>query len=141
MLNFITLFITTTGTLISFAAILTQFIGAEISTLKSLSLVQLIFLAVATVLAGIIYSRYLKASHQRKGLLKHFFLQMPGWLMFTLLLLIITALLGDLSVLLVRVIGHPVNSLYHVPSLCIVVFCIVYRVIHLNMSNQSIPHD
>lgn len=132
MLNAITLCVTTIGTMTSFAAILAQFIGASHEKLELLGLFQLGFLAVAVLFAGLVFSNYLRMSENNGNLFKRFFWDMPGWLMFILLLMIITALLGDLSVILVRAIGHEVTVLFHLPSLCIVVYALIFRAVHLN---------
>ena len=137
MLNAITLLVTTIGTMTSFAAILAQFIGAGNETLKLLGLYQLGCLAVAVLLAGLVFSNFLKTSKNNSKLVKRFFVDMPGWLMFILLLMIITALLGDLSVILVRAIGHEITGLFHLPSLCILVYAVIYRTVYLNLFVDS----
>ena len=137
MLNAITLCVATIGAMTSFAAILAQFIGAGYDTLKTLGLFQLGFLALAVLLAGLVYSNFLKKAKNKDKLLKRFFVEMPGWLMFTLILMIVTALLGDLSVLLVRAIGHEVTGLFHLPSLCIVIYAVIYRIVYMNFIAQT----
>ena len=134
MLNAITLAVATIGAMISFAAILAQFIGANYETLKTLGLFQFCCLVLAVILANLVYSNYQKISKNKDGQLKRFFLDMPGWLMFTLILMIITALLGDLSVILVRAIGQQVTGLFHLPSVCIVIYAVIYRVVYLNFT-------
>jgi len=121
----------------SFAAILAQFIGAGHETLKLLGLFQLSWLAIAVFLAGLVFSNFLRMSSNEDKLLKQFFTDIPGWLMFILILMIITSLLGDLSVILVRAIGQEVTGLFHLPSLCIVVYTIIYRSVHLNLINDA----
>ena len=138
MLNVITLCVTTVGTMISFAVILTQFIGAKIETLQILSLFQLGCLAIAMLFANLLFSGIRKNNKFSVNFMKKFFIDMPGWLMFFLLLLITTALLGDLSVILVRAIGHEVTSLFHLPSLCIVIYSIIYRIIYLNLAENKL---
>lgn len=129
-----TLAVATIGAMTSFAAILAQFIGAGNDTLKTLGLFQLGFLALAVILVGLVFSNFLKTAKNKDKLLKRFFVEMPGWLMFTLILMIVTALLGDLSVLLVRAIGHEVTGLFHLPSLCIVIYAVIYRIVYMNFS-------
>ena len=133
MLNALTLCITSIGTMMSFAAILAQFIGAGQDKLELLGLTQLACLAMAVLLGGLVFSNYLRVSENTESLLKRFFVRMPGWLMFILLLMVVTALLGDLSVILVRAIGHEITGLFHLPSLCILVYAVIYRAVYLNL--------
>lgn len=139
MLNAITLCVATIGTMTSFAAILAQFIGAGYDTIKLLGLFQLCWLSIAMILAGLVFLNVLRTTNSKAKSFKRFFTGMPGWLMFILTLMIITALLGDLSVVLVRAIGHEVTGLFHLPSLCIVIYTIIYRAVHLN-SNVGAPY-
>ncbi len=135
MLSLFTLLVTTSGTLLSFAVILTQFIGAQNETLEKLAIIQIASLALAMILALIIY---LRLSKQRtENVAKTVFTTMPGWLIFILLLMIITALLGDLSVLLVRLTGHSLTNLFHLPSICIFVFCLIYALLYFNYSQND----
>lgn len=133
MLNAVTLCVTTIGTMISFAAILAQFIGSGDETLKALGFTQLACLATAIILGGLVFSNSFKLSNGEQKLFKCFFLKMPGWLMFILLLMVVTALLGDLSVILARATGHQIAGLFHLPSLCIVIYATIYRTVHLNL--------
>ena len=133
MLNALALCVTTVGTMMSFAAILAQFIGAGHETLELLGLTQLACLSLAVMLGGLVFSNFLRQSKSRGNLLKRIFIQMPGWLMFILLLMIITALLGDLSVILVRAIGHEITGLFHLPSLCILIYAVIYRLVYMNL--------
>ena len=136
MFNLFTLLITICGTLLSFAAILTQFIGAQADTLKTLAIIQIASLILAVFLALIIYLRL--PNQHNENVTKAVFTSMPGWLIFVLVLMIITALLGDLSVLLVRLTGHQLTSLFHLPSVCIVVFCLIYALLYFDFTQRKL---
>ena len=134
MLAVTTLLITTLGTLLSFAVILTQFIGAETQTLEKLAMVQLISLMIALFFAVCVYFRLAKKSD--KNPIKMIFTSMPGWLIFILILLIITALLGDLSVILARSSGQQLTNLFHLPSVCIIIFCFIYSLLYFDFNSR-----
>lgn len=130
MLNAATLCVTTVGTMTSFAAILAQFIGAGHETVLLFALLQLGCLAVAGLLAALVVidiRKTVKRKNKRPGRILTI---LPGWLIFILSLMIVTALLGDLSVILVRAIGHEVTGVFHLPSLCIVLYSIIYTVVY-----------
>ena len=113
--------------------ILTQFIGAETQTLEKLAFIQIICLIIAILLAVLIYIRASAQSNKNVSVAKELFTTMPGWLIFILLLLIITALLGDLSALLVRLSGHELTNLFHIPSICILIFCLIYALVYYDL--------
>lgn len=131
MLNAATLCVTTVGTMTSFAAILAQFIGAGHETVLLFALLQSGCLAVAGLLAVLVVIDIRKTVKSKKKHPGRILTILPGWLIFILSLMIVTALLGDLSVILVRAIGHEVTGFFHLPSLCIVLYSIIYTVAYI----------
>lgn len=143
MITLLTLAISTVGTLISFAVILTQFIGTEVQNLEKLAIAQVLSLVIAMIFAFFVYLRLKKRVGKNYNLIKQLFTSMPGWLMFILLLLMVTTLLGDLAVFLVRLSGHQLSNLFHLPSICIVIFCMIYALIYHDfvVSRQNVSSD
>lgn len=137
VLTLLTLAVTTIGSLISFGVILTQFIGAKAQTLEKLAFIQIACLVIAILLALFVYIRASTKSNKNVSVIKDLFITMPGWLIFILLLLFVTALLGDLSVLLARLSGHELTNLFHLPSICITIFCLIYALINYDLTANN----
>jgi len=110
--------------------------------MEILAAYQLGFLATA-VLLGLILIFSLPGGGKNPVFDRRFFTSMPGWLMFILLLTIITALLGDLSIFIVRLAGQHVTNLFHLPSACILVYCVIFRLVHLawSLRRQAVTSD
>ncbi len=114
------------------AAILVQFIGTRDNVLLWLSIVQLGFLAgaVSFIAMAVRLSRDPRrrdASIQRSsGRLAHYWQLLPAWLIFLCLLLIVTVLLGELSIFIARLQGDQLSWLQHIPTVTVIGVCIIF---------------
>lgn len=112
------------------AAILVQFIGTSDTVLWWLSVVQVSFLLGATgfILAALQFRRRGQQATAYSGLaarLSHYWQLLPGWLIFLCVLLIVTVLLGELSIFIARLQGNELSWLQHIPTLTVVVVCTI----------------
>lgn len=112
------------------AAILVQFIGTSDTVLWWLSVVQLSFLlaAIGFMLAAALHRRHQHEATVYSGpaaRLSHYWQLLPGWLIFLCLLLIVTVLLGELSIFIARLQGNQLSWLQHIPTLTVIAVCTI----------------
>ena len=113
-------------------AILAQFIGTTDGVLATLALVQVLCLLTAGALLAVVVIMRRRDGAVAAGVQRAPRPRLPGWLIFTCVLLIATVLLGEISILIARLEGDHLSNLQHVPTLTVFVACLIFCLAWIN---------